>query len=511
MSWTLTTNKWCLKHRAGAKPPQPRGPHSTHRRVSECSWNNLSPTLHDLPFLELTLLYAQLDSTLTLFSFCRVAQQTLNSTFQPPASMPFGIGKKDKGDDLDSQKRSLFGGRSKSSNKTAQAAPSSANPYAAPAPQAATSNPYANQSSSNPYANAGGKSDPYAPKSQSNLSQPPTSSFGSLTLNGSEAGGPPPSYSGPGQTSRDKSPVPPGGYGGAAPRPQNGGGYGQSGYGQGAGYGENPYGNGGASSTSRGGGGYGGLGRSNSQETMGTDAGRNALFGDAPKRVAQQQQEQPPEQSQDTSYGNSGGFSSGGFDSTEMPGGYGGAMSPQEEEDQDVQATKQQIKQYNNDSRDATRRMMAMAATMDETQASTLQTLGQQGERLYNAERHIDQSTTNAETAQKNFKSLKHAQRGMFNPGFNVSGNPFTKSKNEQAHIEREVAHLARQREIREHTQQANYSDNQRRDRDAKELGRLGGPTGMPSNKPSLADRAKYEFEPDDEDDAANNEIDDNL
>jgi hypothetical protein len=425
--------------------------------------------------------------------------------------MPFGIGKKDKGDDLDSQKRSLFGGRSKSSNKTAQAAPSSANPYAAPAPQAATSNPYANQGSSNPYANAGGKSDPYAPKSQSNLSQPPTSSFGSLTLNGSEAGGPPPSYSGPGQTSRDKSPVPPGGYGGAAPRPQNGGAYGQSGYAQGAGYGENPYGNGGASSASRGGGGYGGLGRSNSQETMGTDAGRNALFGDAPKRVAQQQQEQPSEQNQDTSYGNSGGFSSGGFDSTEMPGGYGGAMSPQEEEDQDVQATKQQIKQYNNDSRDATRRMMAMAATMDETQASTLQTLGQQGERLYNAERHIDQSTTNAETAQKNFKSLKHAQRGMFNPGFNVSGNPFTKSKNEQAHIEREVAHLARQREIREHTQQANYSDNQRRDRDAKELGRLGGPSGMPSNKPSLADRAKYEFEPDDEDDAANNEIDDNL
>jgi hypothetical protein len=246
---------------------------------------------------------------------------------------------------------------------------------------------------------------------------------------------------------------------------------------------------------------------------MGTDAGRNALFGDAPKRVAQQQQQQEPPQepSQDTSYGNSGGFSSGGFDSTEIPGGYGPAMSAQDEEDQDVQATKQQIKQFNNESRDATRRMMAMAASMDETQANTLQTLGQQGERLYNAERHIDDSTTNAETAQKNFKSLKHAQRGMFNPGFNVSGNPFTKSKNEQAHIEREVAHMSRQREIREHTNHASYTDNQRRERDQKELARLGGPTGMPSSKPSLADRAKYEFEPDDEDDAANNEIDDNL
>lgn len=436
--------------------------------------------------------------------------------------MPFGIGKKDKGDDLDSQKKSLFGSRSKSSSKVPSPAPSSANPYAAPPPQSggsnpyanqsSTSNPYANQGSSNPYATQGGKSDPYAPKSQTNLSQPPTSSLGNLTLNGSEAGGPPPSYSGPGQYSRDKSPVPPGGYGGGAPRPQNGGGYGQSGYGQAAGYGENPYGNGGASSSSRGAGGYGGLGRSNSQETMGTDAGRNALFGDAPKRQAQQQQQQaPPEESKDTSYGNSGGFSSGGFDSTEMPGGYGPAMSAQDEEDQDVQATKQQIKQYNNESRDATRRMMAMASTMDETQASTLQTLGQQGERLYNAERHIDQSTTNAETAQKNFKSLKHAQRGMFNPGFGVSGNPFTKSKNEQQHIEREVAHLARQREIKEHTNRANYSDAQRRERDQKDLGRLGGPTPHQTSKPSLADRAKYEFEPDDEDDAANNEIDDNL
>jgi len=429
--------------------------------------------------------------------------------------MPFGLGKKDKGDkgdDLDSQKRSLFGSRSKT--KSSSPAPASANPYAAPPPQAASANPYASQGSTNPYAKQSGKDDPYAPKSQSNLSQPPTASFGNLSLNGGEAGGaPPPSYSGPGQYSRDKSPVPPGGYGGGAPRPQNGGGYGQSGYGQGAGYGENPYGNGSGPSAARGGAGYGGLGRSNSQETMGTDAGRNALFGDAPKRVAQQQQQQEPPQepSQDTSYGNSGGFSSGGFDSTEMPGGYGPAMSAQDEEDQDVQATKQQIKQFNNESRDATRRMMAMAASMDETQANTLQTLGQQGERLYNAERHIDESTTNAETAQKNFKSLKHAQRGMFNPGFNVSGNPFTKSKNEQAHIEREVAHLSRQREIREHTNHASYTDNQRRERDQKELARLGGPTGMPSSKPSLADRAKYEFEPDDEDDAANNEIDDNL
>lgn len=413
--------------------------------------------------------------------------------------MPFGIGKKDKGgDDLDAQKKSLFGGRSKSSNKAASPAPSSANPYAAPPPQGGSSNPYANQSSNN--------NDPYAPKSQSNLSQPPTSSFGNLSLGPNDAGGPPPSYSGPSQHPRDKSPVPPGGYGGGLPRaPASAtGGYGQAGYGSGAGYGENPYG---GAPSSRGAGGYGGLGRSNSQETTGTDAGRNQLFGDAPKRAAQQQPPPPQEPSHDNSYSNSG--FGGGFDSTEMPGGYGPGLSEQEQEDQDVQGTKDQIKFYNNESRDATRRMMAMAREMEETQSSTLNTLGEQGERLYNAERHIDDSTNNAATAQKNFAKLKHAQRGMFNPGYGYKGNPFTKSKNEQQYIDREVAHAARKRDVREHTQAQNYQDTKRREQDGRALGK--STAGQQPTKQSLAQRAKYEFEPDEEDDAANDEIEDNM
>ncbi|KAK3088976.1 Protein transport protein S9 plasma membrane t-SNARE, partial [Teratosphaeriaceae sp. CCFEE 6253] len=116
---------------------------------------------------------------------------------------------KDPGD-LDKQKSSLFGGRSKPAKSPA---PPSNNPYAAAPP---SNDPYA-RPSQNPYATQNASNDPYAPKSTSSFSQPPTSSFGSLTLN-SEQGGAPPSYRGssPAPNRYEKSPVPQGGYGGGA-------------------------------------------------------------------------------------------------------------------------------------------------------------------------------------------------------------------------------------------------------------------------------------------------------
>ena len=101
--------------------------------------------------------------------------------------MPFGLGKdkKDKDGDLEAKKSSLFGGRSK--GKSSSPAPASSNPYAVPP---AGSDPYA-KSSGNPYANQS-NNDPYA-KSASSLTQPPTSSFGSLSISG-DKGAPPPAY-----------------------------------------------------------------------------------------------------------------------------------------------------------------------------------------------------------------------------------------------------------------------------------------------------------------------------
>lgn len=414
--------------------------------------------------------------------------------------MPSWLGKKDKGEDLDSQKRSLFGSRSKSStsSKPSSPAPSSANPYAAPPAKAGGSNPYANQNNYN---------DPYAAPSQpsrqpSNLSQPPTNSFGNLSLNGGDAGGPPPSYSGPGQHPRDKSPVPPGGYGGGAPRAPQNGGYGQSSYGQGGGYGENPYG--GASSSGRGAGGYGGLGRSNSQETMGTDAGRNELFGDAAKRV-QQQQPPPQQQSQDTSYGNASSGFGGGFESTEMPGGYGPGLSEQEQEDQDVDAAKQEIGMIKKQDVATTRGLVGTADNLDQLATGIIGNLGRQGESLYNAERNLDQSNVAAKKADRDIRVLDSvANSTMFLPVKGQRGTNREKRLAKEHELEMERHH--QNRAIEEITRSHKYADNQRIQQSEKEMN-----SRAHAQKASLLERSKFQFEADSDDDRDEDEIEQNL
>lgn len=212
----------------------------------------------------------------------------------------FGFNKKDKATDgdEDSARSALFGSRK---GKASPAPDSSKNPYAAP---------------------AGASADPYA---KSNM----------------QGGyGAPPSYASGGQDAsmdrfrQEKSPVPQGGYGGA---PQPRAGYGGSGaYGGQSGYGDDRYGQEQQQPASRyGPGGYGGLGRSNSGETMNTDAGRNELFGNAPQRH-QKQQEQ--------GYGGSGTAGGTAYGESGEPGGYGAyqdrQLTAEEEEEEDVQATK---------------------------------------------------------------------------------------------------------------------------------------------------------------------------
>lgn len=304
--------------------------------------------------------------------------------------MPFGLNKKDKEADLAKDKKSLFGSRSKSSTKAP--ASQSSNPYAA---QSQSNDPLAGKSS-NPYANEP-KNDPYAPGSSASIrsSQPPTSSFGNLSLN-SEAGGPPPSY--PGSSASvakrdDKSPVPSGGYGGGAPRYQS-----QGSYGAPQGYGSDPYNNGQGQQQQQqqqsryGPSGYGGLGRSNSQDTMATDAGRNALFGDAPQRAAAQ----PPQQ-QDESYGNAGsgyGSTASGVDG--MAGAYGGygaesgrQLTEEEQEEQDVTAAKSEIKFIKQQDVSSTRNARRAAEQAEITGRETLARLGAQGERIHNTEKNL--------------------------------------------------------------------------------------------------------------------------
>lgn len=420
--------------------------------------------------------------------------------------MPFGLGKrdKDKDADLDKQKSSLFGGRSKSStngSKSSATAPQSANPYAVPPP---SSDPYAAKSN-NPYANQGGN-DPYAPNSSRNDLK---SSFGNLSVNDN---GPPPGYGasqrGPSPVGREKSPVPPGGYGGGPPRyptQQDDGGYGQ-------GYGSDPYGSGSGSGAGISGGqsrygpsGYGGLGRSNSQDTMNTEAGRNALFGDAAQRQAVQAAQSPgPEQPQDNSYSGDGL----GFGGESL--GYGSApdrqLTAEEQEEEDVQAAKHEIRHIKQQDVSSTRNARRVAEQAEQTGRETLARLGAQGERIHNTEHNLDSASNQNRLAEEKARELKTLNRSMF--AVHVA-NPFTAKKREEAANAIALEKHQRERGQAEATRAAAYSSQARQQGQARDLN--GNVVRAPQSKASLAERAKFQFEADSEDDEMENEIDDNL
>lgn len=241
-----------------------------------------------------------------------------------------GFLSKKKDDVEDSNRSALFGSRKKE-----KGSPAGQNPYAAPP-----------------------ANDPYA--------QPPPSYSGS---NDSYRQEKTPAVTGPGQN-----------YG------QRSGGYGDQGanYGGQSGYGSDRYGGG---PPSRGPGGYGGLGRTDSNDTNATDAGRNELFGNA----AQRRQQQPTGGSgQSGAYGDrsqSGayGASSGGYG--QSSGGYGAygdrELTAEEQEEEDITASKNEIKFLKQQDVSSTRNALRLAQQAEETGRDTLARLGAQGERIH--------------------------------------------------------------------------------------------------------------------------------
>jgi len=249
--------------------------------------------LHRPPLPELQLPISRIKSithpglfsTLSsLHSYTASHHRAVASTRNSPLTMKkFGLKKEQGGEPDDANRSALFGRRN---------------------PKIGTSDP-----SKNPYA-AASSPDPYARDNQSG------------------GYGAPPAYDGRGERDQrraEKSPVPPGGYGGGRDEQRGNSGYGGAGaYGGQGGYGSDRYDS--QPSTRRGG--YGGMG--GSRDTIGTDAGRSELFGNAAQRLEQRQQ---------TGYGGDQQSGIGAED-----GGYGSyqdrEMTAEEAEEEDVKATK---------------------------------------------------------------------------------------------------------------------------------------------------------------------------
>ncbi|KAI9745215.1 MAG: Protein transport protein S9 plasma membrane t-SNARE [Claussenomyces sp. TS43310] len=381
----------------------------------------------------------------------------------------FGFGKK-KGDD---------GGRSSNN-----ASPSASNPYARPPPAA---DPYAQDTSKH----AGMGISPY----QQAKSQYGVQTSGQAAGSRSDFGAPSGGYDTP--PSNSYAPA-------RGPSAQTGGGYGAERYGNGGGYGANRYG--GSSAPSRGPSGYGGLGRSNSFESTTTEDLRGDLFSGAKERLAQKaQQDAATSDEPKDDYGADSGTSGGGY------GAYGAdrQLTAEEEEEEDVQATKSQIRFMKQEDVSSTRNALRIAQQAEETGRATLARLGAQGERIHNTEKNLDLAANHNRVAEEKAKELKKLNRSMF--AVHVS-NPFTASARAAERDEEIISKHRSEREQRDFTRHAAYGTHQRLEGAFKELqpGDVGYKPKQAS-KASLAERAKYQFEADSDDDEMENEIDTNL
>ncbi|KAK0661053.1 Protein transport protein SEC9 [Lasiodiplodia hormozganensis] len=318
----------------------------------------------------------------------------------------------------------------------------------------------------------GSKKGSPAPSSANPYAQPP-------------GGAAPPPYSGGGLSDRaraEKSPVPPGGYGAGGAAYGGSGAYGQDRYGGGAGAG-------GGTTSRYGAGGYGGMGDA--------DAGRQELFGNA----AQRAQQQPPA-------GPGGPYSNtvGGANNAAYGSYADRQLTQEEEEEEDVAAAKQQIRFMKQQDVSSTRNALRLAAQAEETGRDTLARLGAQGERIHNTEKNLDLAENQNRLAEEKARELKTLNKSMF--AMHVS-NPFTASKRREARDQAIIDTHRKEKQQREDTRAAAYDSAQRQQQMQKDVNRPGNFGG--NKQASLAERSKYQFEADSEDDEMENEIDSNL
>ncbi|KAL2819813.1 hypothetical protein BJX63DRAFT_381802 [Aspergillus granulosus] len=376
----------------------------------------------------------------------------------------FGLKKSsDGGDDDSSNRLALFGSRSKSKSP----APSS-NPYAEPIP-------------ADPYTKAKLNAGVAAPPPNKQAPSNPASSSGIPGDN---------KYQIPGDNK----------YQGYAPNSYaNQGGYGANRYGSSAG----------AAPVSRyGPGGYGGLGSSDPNDPSARDDNRAALFGSASERAAAQQTSAPPPYSEQQQQQQPGGYGGAGTSSGYATGTYQERqLTAEEEEEQEIQAVKQDIRFIKQGDVSSTRNALRIAAQAEETARDTLARLGAQGEMIHDTERHLDAAGVEGRIADEKARELKTLNKSMF--AVHMS-NPFTSAQRKKERDERIMNTHRQERDAQAGTRIEAFKANQRMERTFREIERESGRVPKPK-KASVTERAKYQFEADSEDDAMEDEIEQNL
>ncbi|KUM61897.1 hypothetical protein ACN42_g5201 [Penicillium freii] len=289
-------------------------------------------------------------------------------------------------------------------------------------------------------------------------------------------------------------------------------------YGNQGGYGSDRFGGSGAgagspaSGSRYGNGGYGGLGGGDPNDPAAADSARNELFGGANKnknRSPDNSAGSPPPYSEGQNGQNGQGQNNygGGSNEYSMATFQDRQLTAEEEEEEEVQATKNEMRFVKQGDVASTRNALRAAAQAEETGRATLARLGAQGESVHDTEKSLDMTTIEGRIAEDKAKELKTLNKSMF--AVHVS-NPFTASRRRRDRDEKTLNTHRADREIREGTRSEAHATNQRMDRVFRDIDRDAAKQSK-GKKASVTERAKYQFEADSEDEAMEDEIEQNL
>ncbi|KAI7905617.1 uncharacterized protein BX663DRAFT_500360 [Cokeromyces recurvatus] len=177
----------------------------------------------------------------------------------------------------------------------------------------------------------------------------------------------------------------------------------------------------------------------------------------------------------------------------------------EDEEDMEVTGMKQQIKNVKQDSLASTRLALQKIHETEATAANTMNMLGQQSSQIANINRHLDLSKAYSDRASNQAEELKQLNRSIFIP---VVSNPFRRKEKERKQLAALQRDQAEHMTERDNIRQFEYESNARIQEAVRQNQQTThrGPRGR-----SEADRRRYQFEEDSEDDAIEDEIDTNL
>lgn len=182
-------------------------------------------------------------------------------------------------------------------------------------------------------------------------------------------------------------------------------------------------------------------------------------------------------------------------------------LQTQEEEDEDIEGIKQEIRFVKQESLSSTRNALRMANEAEEAGRSTLTKLGEQSDSLANAEQSMDLSSLANRDAKIKARDLKHLNRSMFAVQVN---KPWGKNKRLELEELRVRQQYDDEQADRDEREERRKESERRTDANLKAHAQL---MAQPAHRHrmGLAERSKYQFDADSDDDEVEGEIDDNL